>query len=84
LEILVAALTGSFAEVMRKLVGLVVAGEAKFPVATDLIEHLYQQLVTEVGDKLTPDQLRASITEVVAILSGKSFGPPNPGAVALQ
>lgn len=83
MEILVAALSGSFKEVMVRLVKMISEAGSKYPVAADLVNHIVGELEGEVGDKLTPEQLRASVAEAVAILTGLNFGPPNPGAVAV-
>jgi len=83
LETLVAALPGSFLEVMGRLLALLSQARDKFPEVAAQIDWLIGELTGEVSDALTADALKAAVVELVDLFVNFRFGPPNSGAGAI-
>jgi hypothetical protein len=81
LEIVLAALPGTLAEALSKLVGkLVEFRDATGAIPEPRLDELYSWIAEQANHAVSPEVIAGAVMELLAIMQGRNWGPPNDGA----
>jgi len=81
LGLLLNALPGSYSQSLAALVSKIAEYRDDMGgVPGDKLQELYDWIVTQAQDSISPEAVARGVAELLQILQGKNWGPPNDGA----
>lgn len=80
LGLLLNSLPGSYEKTLSDLVSKIAElRDDTGGVPGDKLQILYDWVLVEAGGAISPEAVAAGIAELLNVLQGKNWGPPNPG-----